>query len=78
MLFQKKEFALEDVVKQNKLYPRKFMKPAAGEISGLKVGDTVKLIFVIMNPKKSGCRGEKMWVTITRIDNEHFYGQLDN
>ena len=54
-----------------------FYLPPSEEISRLKVGDTVKMIFV----DKNGEYAERMWVEITRqLDSKpiEWVGRLDN
>jgi hypothetical protein len=54
-----------------------FYLPPTSEIAKLKVGDTVKMIFVDPN----GENGERMWVEITHQLDSHpieWVGRLDN
>jgi hypothetical protein len=54
-----------------------FYLPSEEDIAKLKVGDTIKLIFV----DKDGGRGERMWVQITnQLDSTpvEWVGKLDN
>lgn len=71
-------YTLENIIEQNKKYPRHFMKPTALEINSLHPGDMVKLIFLIHPPLENGCNGERMWVVIDSIKGDNFVGILDN
>lgn len=49
-------------------YPQSFEAPTKEELDNLKIGDTVKV-----------CRnGERYWVTITNIEGDTIYADLDN
>ncbi|WP_160680343.1 DUF2185 domain-containing protein [Clostridium sp. C8-1-8] len=54
------------------------MIPNQQEVENLDSGDLIKLIFVMINPQKNGCRAEKMWIRITDKQNGLFTGILDN
>lgn len=71
-------YTLEDIIQQNKKYPRHFMKPTAQEIDSLQPGDEVKLIFLFPRPLENGCSGERMWVVIDSINGDNFVGILEN
>lgn len=74
----KKEFHIEDVREQKRLFPRTFLVPAQEEIENLQMDSLVKLIFVMEKQHENGCRAERMWVKITSIQNGMFTGVLDN
>lgn len=74
----KQEFYLEDVVEKNRQYPRTFLIPTREKIEILDIGNLVKLVFVMKEPQKDGCRAEKMWVKIVSKQNNIFTGILDN
>lgn len=71
-------FTLENVAERNKLDSRHFLKPADDKIKQLVVGDIVKLIFLISKELENGCRAERMWVEIEKIDKDSFVGILTN
>lgn len=75
---RKREFYLENVVKTNKQFPRKFIIPTLEEMDKLDIGNLVKLIFVMERAQKDGCRAERMWVKIVNKHEESFTGILVN
>lgn len=72
------DYTLKDVVLENRINPRHFLKPTEEEIKNIQIGDEVKLIFELSKPIENGCRAERMWVTVDSIDGNHFIGTLDN
>lgn len=74
----KREFHLENVIKQNKLFPRTFQIPTQKDIDELDIGSIVKLIFVMEKPQDNGCRAERMWVKITNKQNGIFTSIVNN
>ena len=72
------EYVLEDVIEKNIENPRKFIIPTDDEIDKLKVGNSVRLIFKMHTPQEDGCQAERMWVTITKIKDNTFFGELEN
>ncbi|MPQ45053.1 immunity protein Imm33 domain-containing protein [Clostridium tarantellae] len=74
----KPEFYLENVIEKNIKFPRTFLIPNQEEIEKLALGNLVKLIFVMKNPQKNGCRAEKIWIKITNNQNGIFTGVLYN
>lgn len=72
------EYVLEDVVKKNSEFPRKFIIPTVDEIDNLSIGNSVRLIFTMNTVQDDGCGAERMWLTITDIKDDLFYGQLDS
>lgn len=72
------EFYLENVIEKNHEFPRTYLIPSSDDMDKLKVGDTVKLIFVMDKPQSDGCRAEKMWVIIDSIEDDVFKGTLNN
>lgn len=77
-IFKKNEYTLENIGDQNRYNPRHFLIPTDTEINSLKVGDTVRLIFKMSKSQNNGCRAERMWVTITKINNNKYVGTLNN
>lgn len=75
---KKAEFFLENVIEKNKELPRTFLIPSQEEIEKLKIGDLVRLFFVMETPHENGCRAERMWLEITHIENGVFTGNLNN
>lgn len=75
---EKPEYTLENIVRRNRKDPRHFLKPSDEEIRSLRVGDSVRLIFLLSEPQKNGCRAERMWVKIKSINDGEFTGKLAN
>lgn len=69
---------LDNVYDLNKESPYTFYIPSSVVLQKLKVGDSVKLIFVTEEAEDDGFRGERMWVEITQIKGKNFIGKLDN
>lgn len=69
------DYKLEDVVEIRNEDPRHFIIPTKDEISKIKVGDEVKLIFKIINGKTEN-DSEKMSVSIIDISSGVFTGIL--
>lgn len=65
-------YKLVNAVKRNEESPNTFHIPTAEEISMVKVGTFVKLIF-----EENG-QGERMWVGVYFAKDGHFEGMLDN
>ena len=77
---KKKEigFSLENVFAEHQKKPRHFLIPSQEEINQLRLGDQVRLIFVLDTVLENGCRAERMWVELTEICDEKFKGRLTN
>jgi hypothetical protein len=75
-----KSWELEDVVKTAKRYPDSFFIPSKKERENKKIGDEVKLHFVIKKPVKEGPIAERMWVKITKEKSllSKYKGKLTN
>ena len=71
-------YTLENIHEKHNADPRHFLKPSDEEIAGLQVGDPVRLIFLLSRETKEGCRAERMWVTITKINGTSYTGTLTN
>ena len=71
-------FSLENVQVEHQKNPRHFLIPSQEEINQLKLGDQVRLIFVLDTVLENGCRAERMWVELTEICDEKFKGRLTN
>ena len=75
----KPSFYLESMIEAQKEHgPRKFLRPTDSEIERLKIGDMVRLFFVLNFSTGDGCRAERMWVEISEISNGGFKGYLTN
>ncbi len=74
----KQEYHIQDVTETNREFPRTFLIPSREHLSTLKVGDLVKLIFVMNDEADDKCRAERMWLKITSIEGSKYKGQLDN
>ena len=71
-------YSLVDCVYRNMMNKETFQIPSADDISKLKVGDLVKLIFSIPDTKDETPQAERMWVILTEINGTKFKGTLDN
>lgn len=67
-------YTLRDCAEQNRLYPELFFIPKPSDINSLQVGSIVKLIFINLHTSES----ERMWVTITEINQDEYVGLLSN
>lgn len=72
-----KSFYLEDISIESSKNPRHFLRPSEEEINSLKVGEMVRLFFVLKE-QKDNCRAERMWVEIEHIKKDKFIGYLTN
>lgn len=71
-------YTLENIKELNRQSPRINPRPTDEEISNLKVGDLVKLIFKLDTPTENGFNGERMWIIIREISGNTFKGELNN
>ncbi len=69
-------YTILDCEKAYQQYPRTFVIPTKQEIEALQIGDFVKLIFRLAAPLADNCQGERVWVEITKIAENGFYGTL--
>jgi len=75
---QNKSWSLEDAQKIADDFPYTFYKPSKEVVSQLKVGNQAKLIFEFESDDPEHPRAERMWVEITEVKDNGFYGYLDN
>lgn len=73
-------YALDDGLAIHAESPDTFWVPSDEEVATLQPGDVVRLIWGArgMTHGLYGCRGERMWVKITKIDGGKFEGTLSN
>ena len=69
-----KSYQLGDGEERARKYPGTFEIPNREKRHSLKVGDTVKLIFM----EKGGANSERMWVRVTGRTGSSYRGVLDN
>ena len=71
---------LEDVEKAAKEHPDTFFLPSEVERKSQKVGDSVRLHFLIDSPAKGEPQAERMWVTVTQAQGlfKPYKGTLEN
>lgn len=71
---------LEDVAKKAKQLPDSFFIPSEKERKSKKVGDSVRLHFILDNPSEEEPSAERMWVTITQEQSmfKPYKGTLEN
>ena len=72
------DYTLENITLKNREDPRHFLKPSDEEIANLRIGDPVRLIFLLSEATEEGCRAERMWVTLTKINGTSYEGILTN
>ncbi len=75
---QNKSWKLEDAQKIAEEFPYTFHKPSNKVVSKLKKGNQAKLIFEFESDDSEAPQAERMWVEITRVENQQFFGYLDN
>jgi uncharacterized protein YegJ (DUF2314 family) len=75
-----KDFSLEDVEKSAKMNQKEFFIPSEEKRKGRKVGDLVRLHFLLNEKGSDLPRAERMWVEIVEKDREgtKFKGILTN
>ncbi|ATS92310.1 hypothetical protein DLP05_150 [Stenotrophomonas phage vB_SmaS_DLP_5] len=73
---QNKKYTLEDCIQKNREHPLSFMIPSREEVSQLKKGDLVKLIF--NHPEGVPLPNERMWVIVHTVEGDKFTGELNN
>jgi hypothetical protein len=72
---------LDNAQRLHLLYPETFDVPAPHELTALRLGDLVKLIFLFAIEDEHDnviIRGERMWVTVEQITSVGYVGQLEN
>jgi len=52
--------------------------PSKENIDNLKIDDLIKLVLVMYNKQRNGCRAERMWIELTDKKDGIFYGKLTN
>lgn len=71
-------YYLENIALKHKEDRRHFLKPTDKEIKNIKVGEMVRLFFVLNFETKDNCRAERMWIEVCTIDGHNFRGYLTN
>ncbi|MES2455826.1 MAG: hypothetical protein V4594_09810 [Bacteroidota bacterium] len=66
-----KSYHLENISNQPD-NARHFLKPSAKDLDGLKIGDLVRLFFVLDFKTKDNCRAERMWIEISEMEETGF------
>ena len=71
---------LESAVAYHQQYPDKFKIPSEEERTHLRVGDRVKLLFLLSGTDDSGpfLQGERMWVTVHTVAGTDYTGVLES
>ena len=71
---------LEDIEIAARANPNTFFIPSETERRNQKVGDEVRLHFLLRDLNPDGPSGERMWVEIVKVDSEgkHYEGTLTN
>jgi hypothetical protein len=73
-----KSYYLENIYQTHKEHPRTFLTPTKQEIQNLKVGDLVRVFFVFNFQPDDGCRAERMWLVLSKINGDEYKGFLTN
>lgn len=73
-----KSYYLENITIEAQKNARHFMQPTEAEVSHLKVGEMVRLFFVLHFKTDNSPRAERMWVEISEINGHNFKGYLTN
>jgi hypothetical protein len=73
-----KTWFLDNVYERNEEAPYTFYVPSQEVIDSLEKGDIVKLSFILHHLSEEGLNGERMWVEITEIEKDQYYGTLAN
>ena len=74
----KQSWRLDDAALIAAENPYTFYKPSSEVVALLRPANLVKLIFAFESDDPAAPRAERMWVRISRIEGERFYGVLDN
>lgn len=75
---RRQSWRLDDAAIIAAQHPYTFYKPSAEAIALLRPGNLVKLIFAFESDDPAAPGAERMWVKISRIEGDRFYGTLDN
>jgi hypothetical protein len=75
---RKQSWRLDDAAIIAAENPYTFYKPSAEAVALLRPGNRVKLIFEFDSDDPEAPRAERMWVRISRIEGDRFYGVLRN
>ena len=73
-----KSWQLENAQKIADEFPYTFYKPSRQVIAQLEPGNQAKLIFSFDSDESSAPQAERMWVEITEVSEDGFFGYLDN
>lgn len=77
-VFEIDGYDLADGEERAREHPDSFFIPSLEERENLKVGDAVKLIFEMHQPNQEYDAFERMWVEITKVEDDYYVGFLDN
>lgn len=69
---------LENVEKVHRTYPRTYSIPRREQRHGLRVGDMVKLVFLLERAQGGRPRAERLWVRVDEVAAAAYMGTLDN
>jgi hypothetical protein len=69
---------LQDVEAEHRLHPRTYSIPRSEQRLVLKVGQLVKLVFLVDPQTSGGATGERMWVCVKEAKDGQYIGSLDN
>lgn len=71
-------WCLESGVERHLLHPESFPIPDEAVRRGLKIGDFVKLTFLVQVEDDEDPIVERMWVVVREISGDTYFGLLDN
>lgn len=76
----KEGWELDSAEALNERYPDSFLIPCRDDRQSLKMGQMVKLLFLLLDHENGEAivQGERMWVTITQISGHRCIGQLES
>ena len=69
---------LQDVEALHRSHPRTYSIPRSEQRLNLKVGQLVKLVFLVDPQTIGGATGERMWVCVKEAKDDRYLGTLDN
>ena len=72
------DFRLADAEERHAAHPQSFLIPDRAERDSLQTGDSVRLLFELLDPAPGLPNGERMWVEVTGRDAGGYRGVLTN
>jgi len=72
------DWYLGNAEEQAAAYPRSFFIPSEETRRNLAVGELVRLLFFLTDPRDEDPRAERMWVGLERVEGHEYVGVLTN